>query len=101
MSTLEIILTILSVVSTLCAIGFGFAAFRRNQKRDDTDEGSSRGTILSELGFIKGGVEDIKAEQREQRKTNTEVVERLAGVEASNKSAHKRIDMIERKVNGG
>lgn len=97
MTGLDIALTIISVVASLCAVVFGFAAFRRNQRKDDTDEGSSRGTILSELGFIKGGVEDIKAEQREQRKTNTEVIERLVGVEQSTKSAHKRIDALERR----
>lgn len=37
-----------------------------------------------------------KAEQREQRKTNTEFVERLVAVEASTKQAHKRIDTLER-----
>ena len=100
MSSLEVILTIISVISSLCAILFGFAAFRRSQKKDDTAEGSSRGTILSELGFIRGGVEDIKAEQREQRKTNTETLERLVSVEASAKQAHKRIDTIEGRING-
>lgn len=100
MNSLETFLTILTVLASVCAIVFGFAAFRRNQKKDDTDKGSSQGTILSELGFIKGGVEDIKAEQREQRKTNTQIVERLAGVEASAKQAHKRIDTIEGRMNG-
>lgn len=52
-------------------------------------------TVLSEIGYIKSGVDDIKAEQREQRKTNTEFVSRLTAVEASTKQAHKRIDTLE------
>lgn len=52
-------------------------------------------TVLSEIGYIKSGVDDIKAEQREQRKTNTEFVSRLTAVEASAKQAHKRIDTLE------
>lgn len=99
MTPLEVFLTVLSIVSSICAVVFAFAAFRRNQKKDDTDEGSSKGTIISELGYIKGGVEDIKAEQREQRKTNTDFIERLVGVEASAKQAHKRIDTLEGRVN--
>ncbi len=98
MSTLEIVLTIISVVSSLCAIVFGFAAFRRNQKKEDADEGSEKGTMLTEIGYIKGGIDDIKAEQREQRKTNTEFVERLVSVEASAKQAHKRLDTIEGRI---
>lgn len=98
MSTLEIILTIISVVSSLCAIVFGVAAFRRNQKKDDAEAGSEKGTMLTEIGYIKGGIDDIKAEQREQRKTNTEFVSRLTEVEASAKQAHKRLDGIERRI---
>jgi hypothetical protein len=36
------------------------------------------GVMLTELGYIKSGVDDIKAEQREQRKINTEFYSRLA-----------------------
>ena len=98
MSTLEIFLTILSIVASVCAIVFGVAAFRRNQKKDDTDAGSEKGTMLTEIGYIKGGIDDIKAEQREQRKTNTEFIERLVSVETSAKQAHKRLDGIERRI---
>ena len=91
----EYALTALSVISTVCAIFFGYVAFSRNRKKDDTDEGKATGTVLTELGYIKGGIDDIKAEQKEQRRTNTEFVTRLTAVEASAKQAHKRIDRIE------
>ena len=45
---------------------------------------------------IKANTDEIKAEQKEQRKTNTEFVTRLTAVEASAKQAHKRIDTLER-----
>jgi hypothetical protein len=51
--------------------------------------------VLTELGYIKSGVDDIKAEQREQRKINTEFYSRLAAVEGSAKQAHHRIDRLE------
>ena len=92
-------LTILSVISTVCAIVFGYMAFARNRKKDDTDEGRAAGTMLSDIGYIKSGVDDIKAEQKEQRKTNIEVVSRITAVEESAKQAHKRIDELSgRKV---
>lgn len=99
MTSLEIFLTILTIATGLCAIIFGYLAFRRGQKKDDTDEGSERGTMLTEIGYIKSGVDDIKTEQREQRKTNTEFIERLTEVESSAKQAHKRIDGIENRLN--
>ena len=85
---------VLGIVSTVCAIVFGYLAFFRNRKKDDTEEGKSAGTMLSDIGYIKAGVDDIKTEQKEQRKTNIEVVSRLTAVEESTKQAHKRIDEI-------
>ena len=70
--------TVLSVFSTVCAIVFGYIAFVRNRDKANTDE--------------------IKAEQKEQRKTNTEFVTRLTDVEASAKQAHKRLDHIEKRM---
>lgn len=99
MSALEIFLTCLTIGTGLCAIVFGFLAFRRNQKSDDKEEGSLRGTMLTDIGYIKSGVDDIKDEQREQRKTNADFLERLVDCEASAKSAHHRIDGIENRLN--
>lgn len=98
---METALTALSVMGTLCAIVFAAAAFFRNKKKDDSDEGKATGTILTELGYIRGGIDDLKSEQREQRKTNTDVITRLTAVEASAKQAHKRIDSIEGRERRG
>ena len=81
--------------STICAIVFGYVAFARNGKRDVADEAKSDATVLTEIGYIKANTDEIKAEQKEQRKTNVEVVTRLTAVEASAKQAHKRLDAFE------
>ena len=91
----EGILTALSVISAVCAIVFGYVAFVRNRDHDKTKEAKSDATILTELGYIKGGIDDVKAEQR---KTNTDFVGRLVSVEASAKQAHKRLDHIEQQI---
>lgn len=95
---MENAMTVLSVISTVCAIVFGYIAFVRNRDSDKTKEAKSNATILTELGYIKGGIDDVKAEQREQRKTNTGFVGRLVSVEASAKQAHKRLDHIEQQI---
>lgn len=95
---MENAMTVLSVISTVCAIAFGYIAFVRNRDSDKTKEAKSDATILTELGYIKGGIDDVKAEQREQRKTNTDFVGRLVSVEASAKQAHKRLDHIEHRM---
>ncbi|WP_298029379.1 hypothetical protein [uncultured Dysosmobacter sp.] len=93
----ETVLTAISVISTLCAIVFGYAAFARNGKKDTEAEAKNDATVLTEIGYIKGGIDDIKAEQREQRKTNTDLITRLTAVESSAKQAHHRLDRLEKR----
>lgn len=72
-----------------------YSAFSRNKSKDDKSEGQQSGQMLTELGYVKSGVDDIKTELREQRKINTDHATRLASVEASAKQAHLRIDRME------
>lgn len=94
MNALSIFLSILGGFGTV----FGIVSFavtnRRNNKRDDRSDGQTTGAICTELGYIKANTDEIKAEQKEQRKVNTEVVSRLTAVEASAKQAHHRIDTL-------
>lgn len=53
---------------------------------------------MNKYAYIKANTDEIKAEQKEQRKTNTEFVTRLTDVEASAKQAHKRLDHIEKRM---
>ena len=78
-----------------CALSVGtFFIGRTSAAKTD---GKEAGTMQSDLGYVKSGIDDIKAEQREQRKMNTQLFERLTAVEESCKSAHKRLDEIERR----
>ena len=94
MSMLETSLTVLSAVSTVCAIIFGYSAYKRNGNADVSSHAAKNATFLSEIGYIKSNTEEIKAEQKEQRKTNTEFVSRLTAVEESVRQAHKRINEL-------
>lgn len=86
--------TAVAIVAGIAGVVFGIVTLFRNKKQDDTQEGRESGTVLSDLGYIKAGVDEIKAEQKDQRKTNIEVITRLTAVEESAKQAHKRIDEL-------
>ena len=86
---------IVGLVCTVLGAAISYATFSRNKGKDDRSNGQQFGTVLTELGYIKSNTDEIKTEQREQRKTNTAVEGRLAAVEASAKSAHHRIDHLE------
>lgn len=62
--------TVLSVFSTVCAIVFGYIAFVRNRDKDKESNVKHDATVLTEIGYIKANTDEIKAEQKEQRKTN-------------------------------
>lgn len=85
----------LALLCTLVGGIIGIITFSRNKAKDDKSEGQQSGQMLTELGYIKSGIDDIKSEQREQRRINTETATKLASVEASAKQAHLRLDRIE------
>lgn len=84
-----------ALVGTALGLLISYVTFIRATKKASEDEGRETGAVMTELGYIKGGIDDLKAENREQRKTNTEIITRLTAVEASAKQAHKRLDRIE------
>ncbi len=86
---------IVGLVCTVLGAVISYATFSRNKGKDDRSSGQQLGTVLTELGYIKSNTDEIKTEQREQRRINTEVYSRLTAVEASAKSAHHRIDRLE------
>lgn len=87
------------IISGVFGVGglvFGILTAVRNKKTDDTKEAKEDGIILTELGYIKSGVDDIKQKQREQERQNIDFVKHLTAVEESAKQAHKRIDKLEK-----
>lgn len=97
MNGLNIFLAVLGGFGTVCAIVFGFLAFRRNDKSDNAEHGRKDGVLLTEVGYIKAGVDRIERRQDKQDEQHIEVVQRLSAVESSAKQAHHRIDRIEGK----
>jgi hypothetical protein len=98
MTGIEIFTTAFGVLGTGCAIVFGIAAFRRNNKTDNTAEGKKDGVLLTEIGYVKAGIDDIKRKQEKEDDRHVQVVSRLTAVEASAKQAHQRLDSLESKI---
>ena len=94
--------TVIGIVVGIAGVIFGCVTFFRNKKSDDAADGKKDGIVLTELGYIKSGVDDIKRKQEKQDEQYVVVVSRLTAVESSVKQAHKRIDRLEDKgKNGG
>jgi len=92
MSGTEITLTVISILGSISSVLFAYLAFKRNAKNDTKEIGRESGTVISDLGYIKSSIERI-----EKRLDNSEskfdgISTRLAKVETSVASAHKRLD---------
>ncbi len=57
-------------------------------------QGEKSGTLASDIGYIKAGIDDLKSELRSIKSELADVKTRLAKAEESVKSAHKRIDEL-------
>lgn len=80
-------LNIIAVAFGLIGTSFGIYSTIKKQGNQD-------GAVMSDIGYIKSGVDDIKRKQEKQDEQNFLVIQRLSAVEESAKSAHKRIDQL-------
>lgn len=66
MQTMELITFIslvIGIAASARAVYFGVKKNRRDNKADDAEKGKKDGVILTEIGYIKSGVDDIKRRQ--------------------------------------
>lgn len=91
---LEFILTLLTIVGGLLTI----ATFLNNRNKDSKHSGEQSGAMGQKLDDITRRLEEIQADVREVRKGEEQTGRELAGVRESAKSAHKRIDYLEKRL---
>lgn len=88
-----------SIVAGVAGVVFGIVAIARNRRQDNTEAGERSGEIMSELGYIKSGVDDVKRKQEKSDDTIMGFMKELTAVQESTKQAHKRIDGLEERIN--
>lgn len=93
------IAVIVSVIGGAAGVIFGIVTLFRNKKKDDEDGGKQQGIMLTELGYIKSSVDDVKRKQDRLDEQTVNFLRELSEVKESAKSAHKRIDTLEERLN--
>ena len=91
---MEWVLPALAVLGPISGIVGAILGFSRNKRKDDAESGQRSGIVLTEIGYVKSGIDDIKRKQEKQDAQYVDLVTRLAKVEASSSQAHKRLDMF-------
>ena len=73
---------IIGVACTIVGVLLSYAAFARNAKKDSEASGKESGTVLTEIGYIKGGVDRIERKQDEQDARYITMAERVTASRA-------------------
>lgn len=84
--------TIISLVIAFCALLFTALSFRRTQSQDTSASATERATMTADVRYIRSSIDEIKLENRAIQKDVGELKTKVAEIDASAKSAHKRLD---------
>lgn len=89
--------TIISLCAVLLSVVSLAIKTHRDSSKDAASEAASSAIVTAKLDAIASGVDDIRVDMRTMRDRLQDFGERLTAVEQSAKSAHHRLDLIERK----
>lgn len=91
----KLITTIVAVIGTISSIIFAYVGYRRGIIQAAALEGKESATIVTDMKYIKGRIDEILNEQKNINITLFTLNERITRVEESSKQAHKRINKLE------
>lgn len=89
-------IAIIGVFCTILGAILGYLGYKRNYDNDLKKDSKKQGTIAIKLDYIQKGVDDIRLDIKATDRKVGELNERVIKVEESTKSAHKRMDTIEK-----
>ena len=84
--------TIVAIAVPLIALCFTALTFRRNERHDTSAEATERATLTADVKYIRSSIDEMKVENRSIQRDVSEISKKVVEIEASAKSAHRRID---------
>ncbi|NRT90955.1 hypothetical protein [Clostridium beijerinckii] len=90
--------TTIGIICTISGAIIGYLGYKRTFIKDVKEESNSQTKLEMQLNYISRGVDDIKLDMKMQDKKINDVIERVAKVEESTKSAHHRLDNFEKET---
>lgn len=95
-----LLIPILSLASAALGVLIAWLGFSNQKKKDNAEASESKGSLASDIGYIKAGVDDLKRENRDTREHVSKLEVQVACCEESCKQAHKRIDELHEHIEG-
>ena len=96
-------LTLTAAISAAAAISgivLGWLGHARTAQKDAANDAAADADLRASVNYIRQAVDDMRVEIRLMRQDYADLVERVARVEESAKSAHRRIDRLEGRGDG-
>lgn len=91
---MELAVPIISALIAFGSLTVAALTLLSNRKKDNEAQGELKGSMASDLGYIKAGVDDMKRESSALREASAKHDIKLAKNEASIAYAHQRIDQL-------
>lgn len=67
-----------------------------NRKKDTAEEAVQRASMTADVKYIRSSIDDIKIESRVMKQDVGDLKVKVSEIEASTKSAHKRLDDLQK-----
>lgn len=74
---------ITGILSAICGIALGLLAAKRNMIIDGDKNSRESATIISEIGYIKSGIDDIKRKQEKTDERYQDLAVRVSRIETA------------------
>ena len=98
MTPLEIFLTVLSVIASVCAIAFGYKAYKRNERSDTSAEATTLATIQADIKYVRETVGEIKNDVSGHGDKLSALEVHQAKTDTKIDNLSKRVDKLEAKT---
>lgn len=100
--SVAVIATTVGLICSIVGTFVGYKSFKndteRNSKQEVREDAKGDTQLKMQLDYISRGVDDIKLDIKDQNRKISSLIERVARIEESVKSAHHRIDDLEDKI---
>jgi hypothetical protein len=84
------------LLCTIIGALLGIVGYIKTSKKDTKEEAGNAVRVEAKLDYVAKGVDDIRLDMKDHSRQIKDISERLTRVEESTKSAHHRIDGIEK-----
>ncbi|MBU3098398.1 MULTISPECIES: hypothetical protein [Clostridium] len=87
---------ICAIVGSVLAVSNLFRTSRKEATTEATADAQSTTRLETKLDYVSKGVDDIRLDNKDQNRRINDISDKVARVEESTKSAHKRLDELEK-----